>query len=162
MTRTIFIATLLLLAASSCTQEPKKAERKPQTAEELTRAIIQEVRDVIQSTDEQLTGRQPVSRELPATEEQDAGASLQLWLENDNPVRLIAITGKGQQSNFYFANKALFFVSQNDGQFIFIGPELKYWLDERWAIQQVTETVRKAKEAELKEAADRWLGMLNG
>lgn len=158
MPKRLYFALFFLLAAVSCTQEAGKAEKKPQTAEELTRAIIQEVRQVIRLTDEQLAGRQPLSRELPPAEGRETSASLQLWMENGQPVRLTAITGRGQEANFYFANSELFFARQNDGQFIFISRELKYWLDEHWSPKEAPETDRVAREAALLGEAERYLG----
>lgn len=148
---------LVLAAASACKQEPREADKAPRTVEEITRAIIQEVRQVIRETDEQLAGRQPISRELPAADGQASGGSLQLWTENGQAVRLTAITGKGSETRYYFANGELFFASQADGLFIFIGPELKYWLDAHWAPLQPSEADRKARETALQEEAKGYL-----
>ncbi|MCB0593930.1 MAG: hypothetical protein H6557_05330 [Lewinellaceae bacterium] len=163
MKPTIPLFAVLMLLAGACRQNTGReaAEPAPKTAEEYTLAIIKEVQKVILSTDQQLREYQPQRLELPAGEGQEASV-LQLWTEEGNPVRLTATVAgeRGQArelSAFYFANSELFFATQPGARFIFIGTELKYWLDEDWKPQPAPEQARKEREQELLEQAERYL-----
>lgn len=162
-TNTILLAGLLLLAGA-CKPDPRQAETEPapKTSEEYTLAIIREVQKVILSTDQQLREYQPQTRELPAEEGQQP-RTLQLWTEGGNAVRLTATepdeSGQMQGlSSYYFANGELFFASQPYARFIFIGKELKYWLDEDWKVVQAPEEGRREREGRLLGEAERYLG----
>ena len=150
-----------MLLAGACRQNTGReaAEPAPKTAEEYTLAIIKEVQKVILSTDQQLREYQPQRLELPAGEGQEASV-LQLWTEEGNPVRLTATLPQAY-STFYFANGELFFATQPGARFIFIGTELKYWLDEDWKPQPAAEQARKEREQELLEQAERYLRLFD-
>ena len=152
---------VLMLLAGACRQDAGReaAEPAPKTAEEYTLAIIKEVQKVILSTDQQLREYQPQRLEFPAGEGQEA-RTLQLWTEEGNPVRLSAATPQAY-STFYFANGELFFATQPGAHFIFIGPELKYWLDEEWKPQPAPEQAREEREQELLEQAERYLRLFD-
>ncbi|MCO6479273.1 MAG: hypothetical protein J5I94_21740 [Phaeodactylibacter sp.] len=151
---------LVLLLAFGCRQEGgKTAEKAPKTLEEYTQAIIKEVQKVILSTDQQLREYPPQKvKELPAEEGRPA-RTLQLWTEEGNPVKLTVSTpGDPGLTAFYFANGELFYAADGEGGYIFIGPELKYRLNENWKPVEAPEAERRKKEEELLEEARRYLG----
>ena len=160
MKSNIPLVLFLLVLSAGCRQDAGRAtaEEAPKTVEEYTQAIIREVQKVILSTNQQLQDGAPEQLSLPAETGQPA-RTLQLWTEAGNPVKLTATVGNGSEnSSFYFANGELFFASHADANFIFIGPELKYWLDGEWKPVQRPEAERGQMQKELLEQADSYLG----
>ncbi len=155
------LLALVLLLTVGCKRDAGRgaAEKAPQTPEEYTRAIVKEVQKVILSTDQQLREYPPQKVELPAEEGQPA-RTLQLWTEEGNPVKLtVDKPSDAGFTAFYFANGELFYAADADGGYIFIGPELKYWLDENWTPVEAPGAERRKKGEELLEEARRYLGI---
>ncbi|MCB0580916.1 MAG: hypothetical protein KDD10_16585 [Phaeodactylibacter sp.] len=153
-----FLSAFLLLAGG-CKQDSgrKNAAPAPQTAEEYTQVIIKEVQKVILSTDQQLREYEPRHLEMPAKEEGEP-RTLRLWAEAGNPVKLTATEPGGNGFiAFYFANGELFYAARPDAGFIFIGQELKYWLDEGWQPAQAPEEERREQERLLLKQARAYL-----
>ena len=116
---------------------------------------------MVLSTDQQLREYQPQRLEWPA-EDSPQPRILQLWEEAGNPVKITATEpdDSGQMqglSSFYFANGELFFVTQPYAHFIFIGEDLKYWLDDNWEPLEVPEQDRKQREILLQQRAKEYL-----
>ena len=165
-TNILFLAILLLAGACQPGGGTEASEPAPKTAEEYTLAIIKEVQKVILSTDQQLRAYQPQRLELPAEPGQEP-RMLQLWTEEGNPVKLTVteandVSRASGLSAFYFANKELFFATQPHARFIFIGGELKYWLDKDWNPLQAPEQGRRDWEQKLLEQAAKYLRLFSG
>jgi hypothetical protein len=160
MKRTIWIFASLLLAAA-CKPEGRQTQRAPQTVDEFTQVIIREVREVIRDTDAQLVGRPPKTRQI-AEQASEPGYRLELWVENERPVKLTATPAEGAAPTaYYFANGELFFAAQPTGKFIFINGALKYWLGENWEAQQGGGEEQQSLEAALLQQAQIYLQAFN-
>jgi hypothetical protein len=151
-----FWALALLSLAFACQPENREARRAPQTVEEFTQAIIREVQQVIRDTDAQLVGRPAQVQHLPAAEAAP-GYRLELWTENERPVKLAATPEGAAATAYYFANDELFFVAQPAAKAIFIGGELKYWLGPDWQPLPDDEAARQGLEAALLQQAQAFL-----
>ncbi len=160
MKRSIWILASLLLAAA-CKPDSRQNQRAPQTVDEFTQAIIREVRQVIKDTDTQLAGRPPQSRQIPAGASEPA-YRLELWSENERPVKLTATPeGGAAPTAYYFANGELFFAAQPADKFIFIDGALKYWLGGNWETHQAGVEEQQSLEAALLQQAQIYLQAFN-